>query len=167
LPHGRNTRIDQARIVEPRQCQRRVARLTRQYYGRSPFWSALREPLQHVLDLFATTDRLDDVAEASTRLLLDLLNWPGKVVRSDQFEVRLGRSGRLADLTVSVGASHYLCGTGGARYLDAVPFAAAGVRVHYLQPPTGGIWADARRLSSLTALMAIGPAAFRRNWWGS
>ncbi|MEV0907288.1 WbqC family protein [Streptomyces hokutonensis] len=71
-----------------------------------------------------------------------------------------GRSERLADLAVATGSTHYLCGTGGLRYLDHQPFAAHGITVLPFHTPvdTGDrLWQWARRVSSLWALSATGP----------
>lgn len=72
------------------------------------------------------TRRLADVSEHTTITLFRLLNWPGAICRSSSIPAREGRSERLADLAQAVGASTYLCGTGGSRYLDPAPFASLG-----------------------------------------
>jgi hypothetical protein len=67
---------------------------------------------------------------------------------------------RLADLARAVGAATYLCGTGGSRYLDLVPFTALGLAVAMFTSPEHA--ADrspenARRVSVLADLAAAGP----------
>lgn len=57
------------------------------------------------------TSQLTTITEASTRVLLDLVAWPGTIVRSSELPGRSERSARLADLTCAVGATTYLCGT--------------------------------------------------------
>jgi len=52
---------------------------------------------------------LTDVSETSTKALLRALDWPGLIYRSSDLPARTGRSERLADLTLAVGASTYLC----------------------------------------------------------
>lgn len=156
LPHGRATRINEARLVEQARCQRRVAGMTAQYFGRSPHWWQVREPLAELARLIGKTDRLDEVAEASTRMLLDLLGWQGEIVHSSHFSVRQGRSERLADLVHAAGATTYLCGTGGARYLDERPFHELGRRVRYVGKPSwiaDDVWQRGRDVSALWALM--------------
>ncbi|MCY0961121.1 hypothetical protein [Streptomyces sp. H27-H5] len=71
---------------------------------------------------------------------------------------RPGRSQRPADLTASVGADVYLCGTGGMKYLDAAPFAALGIPIIPFLPPTTGIWTSGRQISVLWALAMLGAA---------
>ncbi|MFF3286087.1 WbqC family protein [Streptomyces sp. NPDC003023] len=77
----------------------------------------------------------------STRILLDFLGWPGRVLTAGGLPARTERSERLADLTAAAGAGTYLCGTGGVTYLDPAPFAARGIAVTPFLPPAAGIWA--------------------------
>ncbi|NED89086.1 WbqC family protein, partial [Streptomyces sp. SID11233] len=102
---------------------RRTAGMLRQNFGAGPYWSSLAQALDPVLDAFAT-GRTAVVAETSTRVLLDLLGWRGRILRSSLLAAGPGRSLRLADLAAATGARVYLCGTGGMTYLDPAPFAA-------------------------------------------
>lgn len=165
LRYGRSTPINQARIVQQRKCRRRVEGLLQQYYGRTLHWPSLVAGLQTVSEVMTASDRLVDITEASTRNLLDILAWPGHAVRSSELAGRTGRSERLADLTHKVGASHYLCGEGGLRYLNHAPFNALGLRVDPFRTPTVStqtIWSNAKRVSAVWALMKVGPDALRR-----
>ncbi|WP_280725603.1 WbqC family protein [Kitasatospora sp. MAA4] len=159
LPHGRSTLINQMVIVEPERCRRRTGQLIRQHYGSSPHWPQLRDVLDPVLDLFAVTDRTAVIAEASTRALLGLLGWQGEILHSSSLESRTDRSQRLADLAAVTGASSYLCGTGGMRYLDPVAFHQHGITVTPFQTAIDGTWSSAREVSSLQPLMALGSDA--------
>ncbi|MGW6145574.1 WbqC family protein [Streptomyces sp. NPDC055140] len=156
LPQGRPTLIRDAVIADPERARRRTAGMLRQHYGASPHWPVLAQALDPVLDAF-TTSRTAAVAETSTRVLLDLLGWKGKVLASSQLPSRPGRSQRLADLAAVTGARAYLCGTGGMAYLDEAPFAARNIAVTPFLPPLINIWASGRRLSVLWALAALGP----------
>lgn len=124
-----------------------------QYYRGSPFWSVLRRELDPLLELFSVTDNTADITEASTRLLLDLLGWQGRIIDSSLLLTRPGRSQRLADLTEITRARGYLCGTGGMAYLTTDHFDAIGVDVTH---PDSGIWAFSRVNSALTPFMQIG-----------
>ncbi|MEU8628565.1 WbqC family protein [Streptomyces sp. NPDC048669] len=158
LPHGRPTLIHEARLVDPAKSRRKVALLLEQYYGSSPYWPCVREALQPLLELMQETDQADVIAETSTRLLLDLLDWRGRVVRSSTLPSRSGRSERLADLADATGAATYLCGTGGMRYLRPEVFRQRAIKVASFRTPTGGgPWSGAREISSLWALMTYGP----------
>ena len=106
------------------------------------------------------TGRLADVSEHATISLLRLLNWPGAICRSSDIQARAGRSERLADLTRAVGATTYLCGTGGSRYLDQAPFASLGLTVTMFTPPqhiANHSLETARRASVLADLAVAGP----------
>lgn len=107
------TLIHRARITEPERCARRTTQLLAQPYRASPHWRDLHTHLGPIAELFATTDRTGQIAEASTCLLLRLLGWTGIVLHSSHLNPRPGRSRRLADLATTVQAGTYLCGTGG------------------------------------------------------
>jgi hypothetical protein len=158
LPSGRSTLVRDALIDSQLLARRRTAGMLRQHYGASPHWPALAKALDSVLDAF-TTGRTAAVAQMSTRVLLDLLGWPGQILTSSRLTARPGRSDRLADLAAVTGACTYLCGTGGMTYLDPTPFAARNIAVAPFRPPTTGIWSSGRRLSALWALAALGPDA--------
>ncbi|ARZ72595.1 hypothetical protein SMD11_7019 [Streptomyces albireticuli] len=157
LPNGRNTTVREVVMAEPARSRQRIARILQQYYGCSPHWPALRQALAPVLDVFATSDRTAAVAEASTRALLDLLGWQGRILHSSSLPARPGRSQRLADLAAAVGARTYLCGSGGMSYLDAAPFTANGIAVAPFTVPATGVWETAREISSIWPLMRTGP----------
>ncbi|MGA5729504.1 WbqC family protein [Streptomyces seoulensis] len=156
LPNGRSTLIRDALVDDADLARRRAAGMLRQNFGASPHWPSLAQALEPVLDSFAT-GRTAVIAETSTRVLLDLLGWRGRILRSSLLSARPGRSLRLADLAAATGARAYLCGTGGMTYLDPVPFAARNITVAAFRPPTTGIWSTARRLSALWALASVGP----------
>jgi hypothetical protein len=163
LPHGRETPINQVRVVDPPATRHRMHRVLQQYYSRSRHWPASEETLGQALATLATSDLLADLSEASTRALLTLTGWQGTILRSSDLTARTSKSQRLAELTCAAGATTYLCGTGGARYLDHWPFALHALRVVLFTGPAQGdpcIWQGASKVSALRALMAVGPAAF-------
>lgn len=162
LPLGRQTPIKDAVMAEPVRSRQRTARVLRQLYGASPHWPAFEQALAPVIDAFAG-DRTAAVAEASSRALLDLLGWQGRILRSNGLPARPGRSQRLADLAAAVGARTYLCGTGGMQYLQPHPFTARGIAITAFITPADGPWEAARELSALRALMLFGPRTLANN----
>ncbi|MCK2214038.1 WbqC family protein [Actinomadura sp. ATCC 31491] len=162
LPHGRSTSIRGARLADPIRCRRRVAQLLADHYGHSAHWQAFKRQLEPLLAEFERTDRLADVTELSTRLLLEEVEWPGQILHSSDLLARGERSQRLADLAWLTGATTYLCGTGGMRYLDPTAFRVHSIEVLPFQAPTSGVWASAREVSAVHALMLVGPYALRR-----
>ncbi|MET8543229.1 WbqC family protein [Kitasatospora sp. NPDC004799] len=161
LPAGRTTLIRDARLVEVPRTVRRVERVLRQHYRASHFWPRLAADLLGLLTLFRSTDRMAEIAEASTLLLLHLLGWSGATVRSSTLSAGSGRTQRLVDLCRAVGADTYLCGTGGSRYIEPGLFAVGRVELRQFGVPTTGVWADARRISALHSLMVHGPDIVR------
>lgn len=160
-PAGRDSRINELLLADPALTRRRVEQLTLEYYRRGPHWASARGAVEEVLATLDLTDRLVDVAEVSTRTLLDRLGWHGVVVRSSTLPASTERSTRLADLTQAVGAGTYLCGRGGSRYLDERPFTLRGLTVRYPPPPELAGKDGLRAASALWALAALGPEAVR------
>lgn len=163
LPHGQQTLINEAKIADPTLTRRRILLLTEQYYRRAPHWPAVRDVVQSVLTALEHTNRTSDIAEASTTALLTALDWPGQTYYSSDMPCGTGRSQRLADLAILVGATTYLCGTGGMRYLEREHFDTRNLQVVPFRTPDDGIWFGARKASSLRALALLGPDALRLN----
>lgn len=159
LPDGRGTRIRDAVVIDSARCKRRVGGMLEQFYARSEHWPWLSTMFADVVDLIGETDRLHQIADLSTRVLLDAFGWTGTVVRSSDLDARTDRSARLADLTRAVGADTYICGRGGARYLDSTAFDRLGLKVDYFSRPTWiepGIWDAGQRTSATWALAMYG-----------
>jgi hypothetical protein len=160
LPGGRSTLIKDARLAEPSLTAKRTSSVLRYYYRRAPYRSDVLDMIPGIEEAITGTDRLANVSEYTTITLLRLLNWQGAICRSSDIPARAGRSERLADLTRAVGASTYLCGTGGSRYLDQALFTSLGLTVTMFTPPqhlADLSPEDARRVSVLTDLAAAGP----------
>ncbi|PPK66218.1 WbqC family protein [Actinokineospora auranticolor] len=148
-PHGRRTLINQVRLADPSTSARRVRRMTRHYYGRCRRWPHLQPLIEHTATGIETHHDLAHIAERSTRLLLTHMGWQGTVVRSSSLPARPERSQRLADLTAAVGAHAYLCGPGGARYLDETPFAEQGITVRHAYIPALAALRERRQTTGL------------------
>lgn len=159
LPHGRPTLIRDAIVIDTARCQRRVAGMLQEFYGRSGNWPSLGARFADVVDLIGQTDRLHEITERSTRVILESLGWTGTIVRSSTLDARADRSERLADLTRAVGADSYICGRGGARYLNRTAFDALGLSVDYFDQPAWidpCLWESGHRLSTTWALARHG-----------
>jgi hypothetical protein len=163
LPAGRGTLIRDVRVAEPAAAARRVPDILRQYYRRGPHGNVVLGLLARLRDTLASCGRLADVTEPTTIEMMRLVGWSGVIHRSSDLQVpSSGRSERLADLASAVGATTYLCGTGGSRYLDPEPFTARGLRVVMFKPPRhpdGVSGHDAKRLTGLSDLAQVGPLA--------
>jgi WbqC-like protein family len=160
LPGGRETLIRDALLAEPASTAKRTASILRQYFRRAPYRSGVLNLIPWIEEVIAGTGQLANVSEHTTIALLRLLNWPGAMCRSSEILARTGRSERLADLTHAAGATTYLCGTGGSRYLDHASFASLGLTVTMFAPPQHLADLppdDARRASVLADLAAAGP----------
>jgi len=156
-PDGLNTAINDVRLLEPAKCQRRLTQQIKSHYSNSEYWRSFDAQLAGVTSLFDSTDSVAEIAEYSTVALLRRLGWEGRVVHSSDFAVSHYRSERLRDLTQAVEASQYICGTGGASYLDEALFESVGISVRYFAPPDTAHWRYARRLSGVWEWMAYGP----------
>jgi hypothetical protein len=162
-PQGRSSRIDAITLDDPQFERERIARTLRQFYRRGADPNALEKVIAEITSALNGSNRLVDVAEASTLALLHLLEWPGSYIRASTIPAGTGRSERLAELTDYVGAEIYLCGRGGARYLDETPFVDRGLSVSYLH--SGHSTASDPEdpgTSALHKLMEIGIEGIRR-----
>jgi hypothetical protein len=158
-PFGRSTRINEVLLLEPDKSARRAQQLVQQHYRRAPHWDDLRGIVEDVAAAIAVSTLLADVTEVSTRLLLKQLGWRGSVIRSSELAARRERSARLADLALAVGADEYLCGTGGAKYLDETPFREYGIAVRHIGLPDRDPWRAGRKVSVLHWVAGFGGAA--------
>jgi hypothetical protein len=154
-PFGRATHINEVLLHDPDKSARRVLNLVQQYYGHAPHWNQVSRIVQEVAAAIAVSTRLADVTEVSTRALLAHLGWRGHIIRSSSLAARPERSARLADLTLAAGADVYLCGTGGAKYLDETPFRENGLQVRYVHPPSDAPWEASRTVSALRWLADV------------
>jgi WbqC-like protein family len=163
LPTGRSTRICDVRLVDPSRSARNLDLLSRQLYRRGQHWKDLEPPLHGVVEELQRAEHLGCVSVASTVLLLRALGWHGEVVRTRGIPTRNGRTDRLVDLTLARAGTHYLCGTGGLRYLDQRRFTERGIDVIPCRTPERpeGLWAGARRISALWAIGTFGTARVR------
>lgn len=163
LPAGRGTLIRDVQLAEAAATARRVPDILRQYYRHGPHGNVVLGLLARLRDTLASCGRLADVTEPTTIEMMRLVGWSGVIHRSSDLQVRSsGRSERLADLAIAVGATTYLCGTGGSRYLDPAPFKARELRTVMFKPPRhpeGVTGHDANRLTGLSDLAEVGPLA--------
>jgi uncharacterized SAM-binding protein YcdF (DUF218 family) len=146
--------------------RRRVRGLLRQHFCRSPHRAAIWDLLTEAEAAVASCAKVAEVSERTTIALLNAIGWRGRIFRSSDIAARTGRSERLADLTMSVGATAYLCGTGGSSYLDPAPFTAQGLEVLFFspQPRLASLPLDAcRRATALADLAEAGPRALARH----
>ncbi len=116
-PHGRASLIDDVEVIDAPQSLARAFETIRHLYSQSPQWPRLRSELMVLFDKLVTSSSLTDLGISSTVWMLSLLGWRGIVLRSSDIPASPGRSLRLAELCVAIGATEYLCGRGGSRYL--------------------------------------------------
>jgi len=138
-PDGRATRIKDITLVDPPKNEKRLLSLVKQYYGQCRRWPQLQPIVERTAEAIRDHKSLAHIGELSTRLLLDDLGWRGTTVRSSSFKVSSERSNRLAELTSQIGSRRYLCGSGGARYLDNTPFRERGIAVQYVSTYSAGV----------------------------
>jgi hypothetical protein len=166
LPAGRATLIRDARIADHVLTARRLRGLLRQYFRKSHRRSAVWDLLAEAEDAVGSCASVAEASERTTIALLEAVGWRGRICRSSGIAARTGRSERLADLTMLAGATVYLCGTGGSRYLDPAPFTAQGLAVQFFMPPSRlvSLPPDAcRRATALADLAEAGPRALARH----
>lgn len=159
LSRGRSTQIKDVRLVTTTKSRRRVSQLVKQHYGRRAHWRAVAQVVDDAALLMRQSETLAAVATFSALCLLRELGWEGEVLSSREVATSPERSTRLAELTRAVGATAYLSGTGGSRYLDAAVFGQRSLTVHVFRPPPSAhslVWKDAALLSALATLSIHG-----------
>jgi hypothetical protein len=159
-------RIDEVRIAEPR-WRERIARTVEQCYHKAAFLPVVWPPLKEALA--GTEDRLDVVNEAAFRSVLGVLGGPAiRIVRSGELtSAASDPTQRLVEICRELGATRYLAGRGGRRYMRVGDFERAGIEVVWQEydagavtyPQGGGEFLGG--LSILDALLHVGPAAAR------
>jgi len=164
-PDGRATRIKDVTLVDPLKSEKRLLALVKQFYGRCRRWPQLRPIIERIAESVRDHDGLAQVGELSTRLLLNDLGWHGTVVRSSSFNVSGERSARLAELSSQFGSRRYLCGTGGARYLDIKPFEERQIAVQYVAVPDIPLLKQRKNATALWWLSAVDWTELRSIFW--
>ena len=156
-PLGRSTQISELTLSSPRDSTVALLESLRHRYRRSPYWGDVWPSLESGIEELSLQGNLADFSTASTGHLLRLARWNGSIVRDNLIETRQERTQRLVDLCAGVGANTYLCGRGGASYLDESEFTKSGLEVRYYSYPS-----DATdRLSSIDYLFRHGVESFR------
>lgn len=124
--------IREARVSPRDDWRRRHLALLGQEYARAPFVADMLALVRRVYGL--PTDRLVDLVAASISELCAYFGLPAG--RGAAFSSTLGVPGkgspRVLDLVRRCGGRVYVTGHGARSYLDHEAFAAAGVRVEYL-----------------------------------
>lgn len=159
-------RIDEVRIAELR-WRDRVAKTVEQCYHKAAFLSAAWPPLKAAI--FGTEDRLDAVNEAAFRSVLGLFGEPTvRIVRSAELSATASDpTDRLVEICRELGATRYLAGRGGRRYMRVDDFERAGIEVVWQEYDAANVtYPQGGRsflggLSVLDALLHVGPAATR------
>lgn len=157
-PHGRASLIDELAVIDPPATLGRAYGILRDCYRRSPCWQQTNAELATLFEKLAMTDSVTEIGVASSLWLLRSLGWRGSVRYSSELNARPGRSLRLAELCQLVGADQYLCGSGGAGYLDESVFAQRSIQVRYRQPAALGQLGlnTSPRLSAVDTLVRTG-----------
>jgi WbqC-like protein family len=159
-------RIDEVWIAEPR-WRERITKTVEQCYRKAAFFPAVWPALVGAFS--ATEDRLDVINERAFRSVLGLLGGPAiRIVRSGELRASSpDPTLRLVEICRELGATRYLAGRGGRRYMRVEEFERAGIEVVWQEydaekvtyPQGDGAFLGG--LSVLDALFHVGPAATR------
>jgi hypothetical protein len=98
-------------------------------YGRAPAFAEIATELRDVL--LQDWVRLAPLNEALLHIVLRRLSLPTPVVRSSDLNVEGESAEKLIRLCQAVGASSYLSGPGGKKYLDVARFTAEAITVEF------------------------------------
>jgi hypothetical protein len=155
--------ISEVRINPTEPWQRKHANAIRWNYGRAQHFDRYAQSL---IDLLSQPwDRLGELNMALMRWVMAEMGIERTIVRSSELAVDGQRSERLVNLCRAVGATTYLSGPGGRRYMDLDVFRTCGVDVKWQEftvptyaqvVPEVGFIAD---LSIVDVLLCCGPNA--------
>lgn len=129
IVHAHPQKICDVRAVDASWAPRHLAKL-RAVYGSAPGFACARPAFEQLLA--APSEHVAEIATASMLLLMKAFGTappPPPFVKSSELKAK-GHKGELVlDLCRKIGAKAYLTGKGGAGYLDAEAFAAAGIEI--------------------------------------
>lgn len=143
--------------------QRKHWRALEMSYGRAPYF---RETAAWLAPLYLDHD-FDNLAELNrtfTRRICAELAITTRLVGSESYDIHGGRSGRVLDLCLQLGATRYLSGPSAKAYLDVGLFNHAGVEVEWMDysgyPPYAQMWGPfVHAVSVVDLLFHCGPDA--------
>ena len=161
----RSALIHDIQLVDFNEFKRKVVSSITRSYSASPFY----EWIHNYLDLWLARDYalLGDLAQASTTSALQMLGLPIKVTKASLARIAVSeRDMRLVSLCKFYGASTYLCGRGGRRYLLPEIFFSAGVQVEFQDAMSCGLGdlAAFHTLSFIDYIARFGPSALRSHF---
>lgn len=145
--------INQVEIQDPgHRARRKIAKTLEQKMGSlaTPFSTELMKPYKKLVALnYALLDRMlysetGVPVQVLQSMLTDGYGYRAGTVVTDDEERASTVSGRLAALAYEAGATTYLSGSSGRKYLDEEPFEFFGIKVEYFEHhgpnPTGLQW---------------------------
>ncbi len=133
-PQGRATPINECRLVDLAAAKEQALRSLRMAFGSSPWWGEIDE---FVSGPIAAAAGFPALATETMIAAARALGWDGDVLHSSAIAVRAGRNERLVDLCQAAGASVYVAGSGGRRYLDQYLFRKASIDVEFCELAPG------------------------------
>ena len=157
-------RVRDARIADP-SWNRRHWKTIAAAYARAPHFSTYRDALEDLYDR-ASSPWLSEVNRGLIEAMCAWLGITTPLSWSSEYPLAEGRSERLLDLCVQLGARHYVSGPSARAYLDIPLFDRAGVSVSFLDyegyaeyPQISGPFEH--YVSALDLLLNVGPTAPR------
>ncbi|GAB3478262.1 WbqC family protein [Nocardiopsis coralliicola] len=167
IQQSRNERIKDKMIDASQPWQEKHRRsLAEHCYRNAPFWDDYAERVGALYD--AEWEHLDDLALATTRLVLDAFGIGTPLIRASELGEFPGqKSELLAQLAAKAGADRMLSGDGARDYVDRAVFDRYGIEVewqgfrhpeypqHNRRPKDGGFLP---RMAALDLLLNAGPS---------
>ena len=155
----REQKIVDTRIAEPEWVEA-VSKTLEHSYGKAPYFAEL---FPKILEIFEK-HRLGFLSPLNKDLIEMISSYLGiktRVISSADLSLKDGKSERLLDLSIKLGASEYLSGRLAQSYLDESLFTSAGVRVSWIDygtyPPHSGVWGESLEpLSVVDGLFSMG-----------
>ena len=158
-PRGRSTLISQVEVVDHKRTLERLRRGVTYTYRASPHWG----DIVAVLDQLPPSPDLSSLAVASANALLTAAGVEVPTMKSSALDVPGRRVDKLIGICKSLGATHYVSGSGGATYAEVDEFRRAGIDVRSQEwtPPATRPQLSWRDISALDLLARHGADALQ------
>lgn len=118
--------IDEVKIADARWANK-VIKTIEQNYRKTPFF---KHYFPKITEHFTGSELLDEINYRTFAVLLQELDYQGKVVRMAELSIdTLDPNQRLIDICNKLGASHYIAGKGGKNYLNIPQWDKAGISI--------------------------------------
>lgn len=162
LPHGRETKINEALIANPKENSLLFFNTLKHSFAHSPYWPQVQEMLS-IIQPFLSGNSLTTLCQKTTEAMLAIAGIKVPYCLSSSLGLSMAKSELMSAICRKVNASCYLADSGSLHYLDLTCFKGMSVLLQtWTTPPERGVgnvsWRD---ISAINYLARYGANALR------